>query len=87
MVAVLVLVFVVMVVVVGEDAVVIGGMLALVDVVVVDADSKVLRLFKYMGLKLDFIFQPLARGNHKGLSIEKSTTASSIRYKQLLVLI
>ena len=44
----------------------------MVAVVVVDADSKFLSLFKDMCLKLDFIFWPLARGNYKGLSIEKN---------------
>ena len=43
----------------------------MVAIVVVNTDSKFLSLFKYMCLKLDFMFWPLARGNHKGLSIEK----------------
>ena len=43
----------------------------MVAVVVVDADSKFLSVFKDMCEKLDFIFWPLARGNHKGNSVEK----------------
>ena len=43
----------------------------MVAVVVVDADSKFLHLFKNMCQQLDFIFWPLSRGNHKGNSVEK----------------
>ena len=38
---------------------------------VVDADSKFLEVIKDMCSKLVFIFWPLSRGNHKGLSVEK----------------
>ena len=44
----------------------------MVAVIVVDADSKFLHLFKEMCLLLGFIFWPLARGNHKGSSVEKN---------------
>ena len=43
----------------------------MVVVIVVDADSEFLQLFKEMCFKLDFIFWPLARGNHKGNSTDK----------------
>ena len=43
----------------------------MVAVVVVGADKKILQLFKEMCLKLYFIFWPLARGNHKGKSVDK----------------
>ena len=43
----------------------------MVAVVVVDADSKFLSLFKDMCLTLDFILWPIAHGNHKGISIGK----------------
>ena len=43
----------------------------LVDVVVVDADSKFLGLFEDMCNRLDFIFWPLSCGNHKALGVEK----------------
>ena len=43
----------------------------MVLVVVVDADSKFLNLFQDMCQRQDFIFLPLARGNHKGNSVEK----------------
>ena len=43
----------------------------MVAVVVVDADSKFLDLFKAMCVALDIVFWPLARGNHKGLSVER----------------
>ena len=51
-----------------EQVVLSFGMVA---VVVVDADNKFLQLFKKMCLKLDLIFWPLARGNHKVNSVEK----------------
>ena len=41
------------------------------SVVVVDADSKFRSVFEDMCSKLKIMFWPLARGNHKGLSIEK----------------
>ena len=51
-----------------EQVVLSFGMVA---VVVVDADSKFLHLFQEMCSKLDFLLWPLARGNHKGNSVEK----------------
>ena len=51
-----------------EQVVLSFGMVA---VVVVDADSKFLDLFKAMCVALDIVFWPLSRGNHKGLSVER----------------
>ena len=51
-----------------EQVVLSFGMVA---VVVVDADGKFLSLFEKMCSALGFIFWPLARGNHKGNSVEK----------------
>ena len=58
----------------------------MVVVVVVDADSKFLHFFQDMCQRIDFIFWPLARGNHKGNIIE-NTIYSSIIHKPLLALI
>ena len=41
------------------------------SVVVVDAESKFQATFKDMCAKLNIMFWPLARGNHKGLSVER----------------
>lgn len=41
------------------------------SVVVVDADSKFRSSFESMCTKLGIMFWPLARGNHKGLSVER----------------
>ena len=41
------------------------------SVVVVDADSKFRATVKDMCAKLKIMFWPLARGNHKGLSVER----------------
>ena len=58
----------------------------IVAVVVVDANRKFLNLFQDMYQRLDFIFWPLARGDHKGNSVE-NTIDSSIRRRPLLALI
>ena len=51
-----------------EDVVLTFGMVA---VVVVDADSKFLGEFEEMCKALKMIFWPLARGNHKGMGVER----------------
>jgi len=51
-----------------EDVVLTFGMVA---VVVVDADSKFLHVFEEMCTELKIMLWPLARGNHKGNSVEK----------------
>ena len=51
-----------------EQVVLSFGMVA---VIVVDADSKFLGVFQAMCTALDIELWPLARGNHKGLLVEK----------------
>ena len=63
-----------------EDVVLIFGM---VDVVVVNVDSKLMHVFKEMCTALKIMFWPLARGNHKGNSVE-NTIVSLIKHKLLL---
>ena len=51
-----------------ENVVLSFGMVAILDI---DADSQFKNVFKYMCASLRIIYWTLARGNHKGTSIEK----------------
>ena len=44
---------------------------SMVVILAVDADSRFKSVFKYMCAALGIIYWPLARGNHKGTSVEK----------------
>ena len=43
----------------------------MVAIIVVDANSQIKRILKDMCTALGIIYCPLARGNHKGMSVEK----------------